>query len=71
MPYDQKVVEFGQQAEIPHVLTAGLLDAPDKAHKFLDTAMRALVVAKPLEPSADWLTLTLKEFYNADRKQSI
>ena len=71
MPYDQKVVEFGQQAIIPHILTPDLLDAPDKAHKFLDEAMRGLVVPQPLEPCADWLTLTLKEFYNADRKQSI
>ncbi len=71
MPYDQKVFEFGQQAKIPHVMAADLLDNPEKAHHFLDTVMRDLVVPQPLEPATDWLTLTLKEFYNADRKQSI
>jgi polysaccharide pyruvyl transferase WcaK-like protein len=59
MPYDQKVVEFGKQAEIPHILTPEILDKPEKSRQFLENVMANLVAPAALPPAADWLTLTL------------
>jgi len=60
MPYDQKVVEFGKQAQIPDTLTAEILDNPEIAQLFLERFMSQSAIPAPLSPAADWLTLTLQ-----------
>jgi polysaccharide pyruvyl transferase WcaK-like protein len=62
MPYDQKVVEFGLQAQIHHTLTPEDLDQPELAHQTIEDMMANPVPPAALPPSADWLTLTLSEF---------
>jgi polysaccharide pyruvyl transferase WcaK-like protein len=59
MPYDQKVVEFGKQAQIPYSLTPALLDKPVMALEMLSSSLAGQVAPAPLQSSGDWMQLTL------------
>jgi polysaccharide pyruvyl transferase CsaB len=59
MPYDQKVVEFGKQAQIPYTLMPEMLDEPAAAARLLESAFTDLIPPPPLEPDGDWLRMTL------------
>ena len=60
MPYDEKVVEFGKQAQIPYVLTPEMLDKPVMAQSLLEKCMAELIPPAPLAPSGDWMSFTLQ-----------
>lgn len=59
MPYDQKVVEFGEQAKIPYVLNQETLDSPVLAHEILERAMSEQIAPAALERDGDWMKATL------------
>ena len=60
MPYDQKVVEFGEQAKIPYLLTPELLDKRVMAMEMLHKAMSEQIAPEPLPPAQDWMQFTLR-----------
>lgn len=69
MPYDQKVVEFGEQAQIPYVLNQETLDDPVRACEILNQAMLDQIAPLSLEPSGDWMKTTLRSLFENERQQ--
>jgi polysaccharide pyruvyl transferase CsaB len=59
MPYDQKLVEFGDQVGIHDRIEAALLDCHDAAVTVLDSCMGGHETSAPESPPDSWETLRL------------